>query len=212
MVGVVFLPYNGKITPRGHTVRPQIRGLPAPPWEGIIPQYFKSAYLGASPIWTSTVTLPKRVIDRVGYFKVGEQRGEDLDMWGRIAIHYPIAFSWYTGAIHYQNAGNRSVDGDHFQNERETPFVASARKAIGNGEVRPSVLTDLREYVARRQIDVAGEYLWRGKNAKVSRSILMRTNPQTPKLLQRKQFLLLCTIFPALVRSLVSEVKSHFRE
>ena len=57
-----------KITPRGYTVRPQIRGLPAPPWEGIIPQYFKSAYLGAPPIWTSTVSVPKRGIENVGYF------------------------------------------------------------------------------------------------------------------------------------------------
>ena len=201
-----------KITPRGHTVRPQIRGLPAPPWEGIIPQYFKSAYLGAPPIWTSTVTVPKRVIEKVGYFKEGEPLGEDLDMWGRIAINYPIAFSWKIGAIYYQNARNRSIDGDHFQNERETPFVASARKAIGNGEVRPSVLTDLREYVARRQIDLAGSYLRRGNNVKVSRRILLDANPQTHGLLRRKRLLLLCTYFPARVRSLVSEVKSHFRE
>jgi hypothetical protein len=152
------------------------------------------------------------VIERVGYFKVGEQRGEDLDMWGRIAIHLPIAFSWYTGAIYYQNSRNRSIDADYLFNERETPFVSSARKAIENGELRPGVLTDLREYVARRQIDVAGEYLWRGKNTKVSRRILLNTRPQTPRLLQRKQFLLLCTYFPSRVRSLVSEVKSHIRE
>ena len=109
-------------------VKPQLKGLPAPPWEGIIPQYFKSAYLGDPPIWTSTVTVPKRVIERVGYFKVG--RGEDLDMWGRIAMNYPIAFSWHIGGIYYQNASNRSIYGDYLVKEGEFPFVSSAQKAI----------------------------------------------------------------------------------
>jgi glycosyltransferase involved in cell wall biosynthesis len=209
--GLYVTAYERK-TPKGHIVKAKIPGIPAPPWEGIIPQYFKSAYLGDPPVCTSTATVPKRVIEKVGYFKVGEQRGEDLDMWGRIAIHYPIAFSWQIGAIYYQNARNRSIDGGHLFSERETPFVSSARKAIENGEVRSSLLRDLREYMARRHIDVAGEYLWRGNNAKVSRRILLKTNPQTPRLLQRKRLLLLCTYFPSRVRSLASEVKSHFRE
>ncbi len=73
------------------------------PEEGIIPDYFRSSLYGASPICTGAVAVPRYVFETVGFFPEGVRRGGDLDMWARIALKYPIAFSRYVGATYYKD-------------------------------------------------------------------------------------------------------------
>jgi glycosyltransferase involved in cell wall biosynthesis len=87
---------------RLHRRTPRFMGIPEPPWEGIIPSYFRS-----SPVWTSAVVVPRRVFDAVGLFPVGVARGEDLDMWVRIALRFPIAYTTQVGAIYRRDAAKR---------------------------------------------------------------------------------------------------------
>ena len=51
--------------------------------------------------------------------------GEDLDLWGRIALQYPVVFSWRTGGVYHQDAENRACD--RFTEEDEHPFVETCR-------------------------------------------------------------------------------------
>jgi len=74
-----------------------------PEEEGIIPDYFKSCVYGVSPIWTGAVAVPRYVFEVCGYFPEGVRRGGDLDMWARIALRYPVAFSRYIGAVYYKD-------------------------------------------------------------------------------------------------------------
>jgi len=85
---------------------PEFKDIPKSPWEGIIPNYFRSA-LGPLPVWTSAVAVWRRTFNQVGFFPVGVRRGEDLDMWCRIALKYRIAFSNYVTAVYFQDAMNR---------------------------------------------------------------------------------------------------------
>ncbi|MCM8820987.1 MAG: glycosyltransferase family 2 protein, partial [Candidatus Omnitrophica bacterium] len=82
---------------------PKFWFIPEDNWEGIIPDYFKSCVYGASPVWTGAVAIPKAIFDVVGYFPEGIKKGGDLDMWARIALRYPVAFSRYIGAIYYKD-------------------------------------------------------------------------------------------------------------
>jgi glycosyltransferase involved in cell wall biosynthesis len=43
-------------------------------------------------IHTSGVVIPHYVFAEIGMFTVGVKHGEDLEMWARIALHYPIAY------------------------------------------------------------------------------------------------------------------------
>jgi glycosyltransferase involved in cell wall biosynthesis len=58
----------------------------------LIEDYFYRSQGTASLIHSSGVMVPRSVLDEVGGFLVGEHHGEDLEMWARIALRYPIAY------------------------------------------------------------------------------------------------------------------------
>src|SRR5690606_6651797 len=75
-------------------------------WEGIIDDYFRLA-LKSPLISASSVVIPKKIFNKVGLFREELKRGEDLEMWCRIALDYDIAFSNKVCATYFQNADNR---------------------------------------------------------------------------------------------------------
>jgi len=78
----------------GTIKNPEFREIPEDEgWEGIVPDYFKSCQHGSSPVWTSAAAIPKTVFASAGMFPEGVKKGGDRDMWVRIALRYPVAFS-----------------------------------------------------------------------------------------------------------------------
>lgn len=77
-------------------------------WSGIVDDYFESSLVN-SIAWTSAVMIPKNILDSIGYFdeNITFGAGEDTDLWIRIALKYPIAFSNTVSAIHNLDAENR---------------------------------------------------------------------------------------------------------
>ncbi|MEO5788698.1 glycosyltransferase family 2 protein [Gelidibacter sp.] len=77
-------------------------------WMGIVDDYFKSSVIN-SVAWTSAVMIPKLIIDDVGNFNenITLGAGEDTDLWIRIAVKYPVAFSNKATAIHNLHSDNR---------------------------------------------------------------------------------------------------------
>jgi glycosyltransferase involved in cell wall biosynthesis len=57
----------------------------------LVTDYFVRAN-GGSLINASGVMIPRRVFNDVGPFSAGDQHGEDLEMWSRIALRYPIGY------------------------------------------------------------------------------------------------------------------------
>jgi glycosyltransferase involved in cell wall biosynthesis len=84
------------------------QGIPENDWEGIIPDYFKSMALGHNITWSSAIAVKKIVFNTVGMFPVGVRMGEDLDMWFRIALKYPVCFSSEVSAIYEWDTDNRA--------------------------------------------------------------------------------------------------------
>jgi len=142
--------------------------IPKEPWEGILPSYFKAAALGEPPISASTVAIPKFVLKEMGGFKTEAWWAEDNDLWGRIALKYPIAFSWDGGGIYHLEASDRA--GNRIEAVEENIFITSSRQAIQAGKVPPELKKDLLEYLALKQIQTAG------LNLKAGRPELARSN------------------------------------
>lgn len=65
----------------------------------IINNYFERS-LNEFIAWTSVMCIKKEVFERVGYFNIKLSRGEDLDMWARLAKFYPIVKSSEITAIY----------------------------------------------------------------------------------------------------------------
>jgi glycosyltransferase involved in cell wall biosynthesis len=130
---------------------PEHDGIPPPPWEGVIPNYFRSAL--SYPVSASAVAIPRRVFDSVGLYPVGVRVGEDLDLWCRIAVRYPICFSTRVGAIYHKEADSRALVTN--QVLRQYAFVRVVQDALSAGTVPAEQRWDAFEFIAAHQIDVA---------------------------------------------------------
>ena len=147
--------------------KPNFHAIPGKPWEGLIPNYFRSAEfaflpeLGFSPVWTSAVGVPKRILEEMKGFKTEVWWGEDTDLWGRIALKYPIAFSWDGMSIYHVDATNRISD--RTEPVSEHIFAFSAQNALRAGEVPLDMREDLMEYLAIMQIHTARRNIEAGR-------------------------------------------------
>jgi glycosyltransferase involved in cell wall biosynthesis len=138
-----------------HTHDGKIQGgykyIPDAPWEGLLPDYFRSCTLGNYPTISSNVVIPKKIFQEMGGFPINYWYGEDADLFGKIALKYPVAFSWECGAIYHTGALNRACDRDHPRNFEE-PFVKTAREALQKGNVRPDLIESVNEFITRKEL------------------------------------------------------------
>lgn len=183
--------------PNSQVKMASFHAIPGKPWEGLLPSYFKSAAFGSPPVWTSVVGIPKRVLTEMGGFTTEEWMGEDVDLWGRIALKYPIAFSWDGKGIYHTEASNRACN--KVQPLAEAIFVRIAKEALDAGEVPHAMQEDLREYIDRRQINRAWSNIL-AKRPDLARTLLDKC--VTNKLLKDKYWALFWTYAPLCVYEL----------
>lgn len=132
-------------------IDPHFKAIPYPPWEGIIPNYFRSAALGDPLVCSSACCVPRQILADVGGFAAGKRMGEDRDLWGRIALRHPLAFSTYKGAVYCQNAENRACHS--FGRLDEHPFVETVRTVRCLGGIPELLRDDVDLYIARLRIE-----------------------------------------------------------
>jgi len=168
---------------------PPLREIPSPPWQGIIPNWFRSA-IGSSPVWTSAVVVRKGVFDTVGCFVLCAGVAQDAELWGRIALRYPIAFSWRVSAVYHKEAENRrwGIMVTHV-------FASdSFEQALRDPQVAARVLPDAQEFLAHERLVAASAYILHGQ-AQVARSILRKC--KTHRFLWRKLWWSFWSLLPA---------------
>lgn len=136
------------------------RSIPPPPWEGILPNYFKAEIKGAHPVATGVVGIPKDIFLEMSGFDEHAYWGTDLDLWAKIAIKYPIAFSWNIGAIYHRDAVNRLYK--NLRPIKYHPILIKGKKAIKNNEIPSEILPFFKEYVAKKEIQVAARNILAG--------------------------------------------------
>ena len=188
--------------PNSQVKMANIHAIPAKPWEGLLPSYFKSAAFGSPPVWTSVVGIPKRVLTEMRCFNTDAWWGEDTDLWGRIALKYPIAFSWNGVGIYHTEASNRACN--KTEPVEENIFVRTAREALEAGEVPPAMQEDLREYIARKQIETAWFNI-RAKRADLARTVLKKC--VTRELIRKKYWALFWAYVPSSAYELASTTR-----
>lgn len=159
-------------------------------WEGEI-NYFNSVMLGGRPVCSSTAVIPKEIFSQVGCFELGVSHGEDTDMWGRIAIKYPIVFSSHIQVTYYKNAENRAVES--FKNEKEWIFEKRIKKLEEKGEISELVLKDIKEYIANKKIQLAKLYIFNGMGTE-GRRILKEC--LTKRFIYKKFYWILWSLVP----------------
>ena len=74
---------------------------------GIVPDFFHSSLINRIAL-TSAVAIPKTVLDEIGVFNPEIFSVEDLDLWIRIALKYPVAIT-NTVTVEYNAMDNNSI-------------------------------------------------------------------------------------------------------
>lgn len=82
----------------------------------LVHDYFKESVMnGLSICWTSSLCLKKEVIKEIPMFRVGIKRGEDLDLWLRIALNYDVAYL-NLPKVFYRTGLSDSLTSDYSKN------------------------------------------------------------------------------------------------
>ncbi|AKB39127.1 glycosyltransferase family 2 protein [Methanosarcina mazei] len=172
-------------------IKPRYHFIPESPWEGLLPNYFRSVAFGDMLVSTSAVCIPKDKLLEFGGFLEGVWRWEDSDLWGKIALRYPIAFNSKNESIYHKESINRASK--KVSPIIEHPFIETAKKAIHDKLVAQYMEEDLKEYIARCQIVSATANIF-GGNPRYARRILK--DCKTKYFSKRRAILFICAFIP----------------
>ena len=124
-------------------------GIQKPPFEGIIPRYFRTCAQGDVPVCSSNCAVRKEVFVEMNGFMENLVYGEDQDLWGRIALYYPVVFSWNGSAIYHTEANGRTCNDAHTLTSY--PLSVHLKELLVSGSIEPQLAGDLRACIRRRQ-------------------------------------------------------------
>jgi len=184
-----------KMMEPGNIIRdPKYHAIPAAPWEGLIPNYIQSAVYGDFPFVTICVGISKKLFLEMGGFLPQVRWNEDLELWFRIILKYPVAFTWDGIALWHLDAINRVSNSLLYRDFQERgEFVIRAMEAMRSIDTPSKYLPFLQEYVAKNEMSRA---LWiiKAGYPKEGRKILKE---QETKLFSReKKYFLLLSYIP----------------
>lgn len=152
-------------------------------WEGIIDDYFRLA-LKSPLISASSVVIPKKIFNKVGLFREELKRGEDLEMWCRIALDYDIAFSNKVCATYFQNADNRACNRKAVLSESFSNYAEDILKIGRNAKnysfyfeeyAIEKIISKARYYINENKRRDARKLLYKYRYTKYNKKALMKT-------------------------------------
>lgn len=128
--------------------------IPPPPWEGTIRNYFRTCSRGDVPVSSSSSAVKKNTFHEIGGFdETLIYGGEDQHFWGRIALNYPVAFTWNGCAIYHTEAEGRMCN-----NPRPyvgDPLSTHLKELLNEGSIPTDIIHDVKAYIHRRQKTVS---------------------------------------------------------
>ena len=152
-------------------------------WEGIVDDYFRFA-LKSPLISASSVVIPRKIFDKVGLFREELKRGEDLDMWCRIALNYNIAFSNKICATYFHNADNRACNRKAVLSESFSNYAEDILKIGRNAKnysfyfeeyAIEKIISKARFYINENKRRDARKLLYKYRYTKYNKKALMKT-------------------------------------
>ncbi|WP_066224786.1 glycosyltransferase family A protein [Formosa haliotis] len=153
-------------------------------WNGIVKDYFEASFIN-SIAWTSAVSIPKSAFMAVGGFNesITFGAGEDTDLWIKLALNYPVAFTNTVSATHNLFADNRISN----SNTNKRQFIN-----LDTYEAEALQNKSLKKYLDINRFAIAIQY----KLAKNSAKFLSHKQKIDLRNLNSKQrFLLQCNRF-----------------
>jgi len=151
-----------EVRPGGDVAPLPFRGVPeeAP---GDILADLAAAMVAFPPVSSSSCMVRRDAVAVVGAFPEGEALAEDWDLWVRIALHYPVAFTPAVHAVYHQECCERASQRQRFDG-RHTALLNTLQTALANGE-GDRLLPDasLRALLNKHRLEIAKHQILAGK-------------------------------------------------
>ena len=119
---------------------------------GIVNDFFLSS-INSCIAWTSATCINKIIFDTIKPFKEKITSGEDTDLWIRISLHFPVAFSTKITAIHNQIADNRI---SHTNIQKRSFLNLDSYELFIKKEPHLKLFLDVNRYALALQYLIAG--------------------------------------------------------
>ena len=88
----------------------------------LLHDYFESSYKFGLPInITSATCLKRKIANSIPMFRNGIKRGEDIDVWLRVSLSYPVAFC-NVPLMRYEIASSNSLSAHYTNKNEEFPY------------------------------------------------------------------------------------------
>ena len=142
---------------------PQLKGISAD-FYGIVPDYF-DATLNHAVATSSSIAVPKSIFKNVGNFDSNISSGQDIDMWIRIALKYPVAIGNEITASYLHYIKNSLS---------KTPVLDKKIKDFNDYKLEEENNPTLKKYLDSYRVEYAIQYKIAGANKK-SKELYMET-------------------------------------
>ena len=141
-------------------------GIPNDGSNCLIQNYFVSS-LYYSPISSSSVCVSKKAFQELGGFPEGIKNGGDLDLWCRMALKFPFAYSSRPSAVYRrdsENMASRSTTTPSY-----FPFLTEYKPEDNQIISSPE---PVERYILQRQFDAVSASLFVIRNRTMAKQIL----------------------------------------
>ena len=171
---------------------PSIKGIPSKKWAGIIPNFF-CIVQSTKPFCSSSIVIPKKVLNHINGFPVGVKRGEDKITWVKIGVYYQIAFNSCRLSIYHREAENRvcnTIPSDY----KKTEFELFLQSILQNSTLPHETKKNLHDYYSLALLSRVKNSLLAGQKDYAIR--YLKEVKGTRKHFLQWSFLLVLTLFP----------------
>lgn len=168
-------------------------------FKGEIKNYFKYS-LKDPLISASSVVIPKKIFNKTGYFDEALTKGEDLDLWYRIALEYNFAFSSEMLVTYHKEANNRTSDREYHLKEE---FVNKLAENIDNYYKTTNEFE--KKYINKRILKKSKSYIMNNKMC-WARKLLRKTT------IKNKYLFLLMSYLPFFIIVILFNLKKFLFE
>jgi glycosyltransferase involved in cell wall biosynthesis len=180
------------IEPGPRITTPDLQAIPPSPWEGLIPNYIQAITYGDFPFITTSVGMPRKIFLEMGGFLPDVWWNEDIELWFRIIMRYPVAFSWDGIGLWHCDAENR-LTGSLPYLERDAR-ITRAMEALENPGTPEKYRLYLKEHIAKYEINRA---LWNIKAGQPGKARGILHECETTLFYRKKIALLMLSYVPA---------------
>jgi len=159
------------VVQEGIEIKPIIKNLKFSFKYGLIKRFFRILSTGYSPLIISSIGIRKDIFLIYGGFLPGKSWGEDHELWCRIALQENVGYCLSRSAIWHWDAENRL--GNILPPLELEPGYYTVKNAFAEGLIRTEDINDVREYLAKKEIEYAVRMI-KAKNIGTAIKVLLK--------------------------------------